>query len=450
MYREELARRRFRSFCEYYDPAFFKARPFLLDEVAEPFQQIQDRVIKTAAVSMPPRAGKSYITSLFCAWWLGRNPTLCVMRNCATATLFKKFSYHVRDIIKNEKYQRVFPMAMLAPDKQDLSDWALTASRQSAYFGGGVGTNIIGSGANLAISDDLYAGFAEALSNTVNEATHTWKQGSHNSRMEKDCPEIFIGTRWSKRDVIGAAIEAGRIQLAVTIPALTEDRKSFCEAVKSTDEYLQIEADTEEMIWRAEYMQEPIEAFGLLFPISDIKFFNINHLPDGEHHYMPIDPANKGGDYFASAHCVLHGNNIYVPHVFCNKEGSEQSNILHEAYIRETGIEAVEYEGVLQWQETAKDLRNALEDIEIDFRITNPTVNKQTRILVQAPFIKNHFYFREDYKQFPEYRIFVNMLTAYLRDQSGNNKATNDDAPDVLAAAAAYFKKNFGHVFKTK
>lgn len=446
MYQEELARRRFWSFCQQYDPEFFAKRPFL-QEIAEAFQLIQDKKVLSVAASLPPRAGKSYVTSLFCAWWLGRNPTQCVMRNTVTAKLYNKFSYDVRAIIKDVKFNAIFPTVELSIDKQNIDGWSLTTSKQGAYFGGGVGTNIIGFGANLAITDDLYSGFADALSNTVNEATHTWKQGSHNSRMEKDCPEIFIGTRWSQRDVIGTAIRSGQIGIEIKVAALTEDRRSFCEAVKRTEEYLKLEKDVDEMIWRAEYMQEPIEAFGLLFPTDQLRFYDPDTKLVGEHSFMPIDPANKGGDYFASAHCVLVGNNIYVPHVFCNKEGSDISSVLHEQYIRQEHIDAVEYEGVFQWQNTAAALRDKLTDIDIEFRITKPTQNKETRILVQAPFIKNHFYFREDYKNIPEYRTFVNILTSYLRDQGGNNKATNDDAPDVLAAAANYYKRNFSHLW---
>lgn len=447
MYIEELARRRFWQFCLYYDREFFTKRSFL-KEVADAFQAIQDseRAIKIA-VSLPPRAGKSYITSLFCAWWLGRNDTKTVMRNTVSATLYNKFSYDVRAIIRDPKFKTIFPTAQLSADKQNIDGWSLTTSKQGAYFGGGVGTNIIGFGANLGITDDLYSGFADALSNTVNDTTHTWKQGSHNSRMEKDCSEIFIGTRWSQRDVIGLAIMSGQVDIAIKIAALNEQRESFCDAVKSTSEYKAIEKDTEEMIWRAEYMQEPIEAFGLLFPTDQLHYYDASSTPQGEHHFMPIDPANKGGDYFASAHCVLSGNSIYIPHVFCNREGSDASNILHEQYIRAAHIEAIEYEGVLQWQNTASALRDKLTDIDIDFRITKPTQNKQTRILVQAPFIKNNFYFREDYKNIPEYRTFMNILTSYLRDQTGNNKASNDDAPDVLAAAANYYKRNFGHLW---
>lgn len=453
MYQEELARRKFRAFCLWMDRVFFTDRPFLLDEIADVLQMIQDGTINTASISLPPRAGKSYVVSLFCAWWLGRNPTKCVMRNCVTTRLFEKFSYHVRDFIKSERYRQVFPDIQLSPDKQAIHDWALVSSTQSAYFGGGVTSNIIGSGANLAISDDLYAGFFEAMSPGTSEKTHMWKEGSHNSRMETGCAELYVGTRWMKDDVIGRAIERGKVQRIVSIPALTEDRRSFCEAVKTTAEYLAIEADVEEMTWRAEYMQEPIDAFGLLFPKDSLNFYKHTGEIEGDADVIHVDPANFGGDYFAAVHCVVKGNSVFVPWVTCTQAGSDATNIALEQYIRdrEQGINYIEYEGVMQWQAVACELRNALDDLDdLEFRVTNPTTNKHTRILVRAPFIKKHFYFREDYKDIPEYRIFMKLLTAYLRDQSRSGPKINDDPPDVLAAAAAYLKRAYGHLWKDK
>ena len=88
---------------------------------------------------MPPRAGKSYITSLFCAWTLGRNPTESVMRNTCTATLFIKFSYDVRAILKTEQFQQVFPSVRLSDDKKNLGGWNTNTSKMVGYFGAGVG-----------------------------------------------------------------------------------------------------------------------------------------------------------------------------------------------------------------------------------------------------------------------------------------------------------------------
>lgn len=446
------ARKSFFGFCLWMDEDFFTRRPFL-KEIALTFQWLyeeyeQGRAVKVSA-SLPPRSGKSYLTSLFCAWFLAKRPEEAVMRNTVTSSLYRKFSYDIRNMLRDRKYQAIFPHVILSPDKQNIDGWSLITSKQGAYFGGGVGTNIIGFGANLAITDDLYSGFEQALSIVYNDSVLRWKQGSHNSRMEKNCAEIYIGTRWSMIDAIGRAIEEKQIDREISIPALTEENKSFCEDVKSTEEYLKIKDETEDMIFAAEYMQQPIEAVGLLFPISELRFYEHEMLEADkvDFKFMYIDPANFGSDYFASASCSLVGKDILVEHVFCNKQGSEINNILHSEYILKNKINTVEYEGVFAWIETGKKLRRMVESYEdCQFRIVSPTTNKQTRILVQSIFIKNHFMFRSDYERMPEYKKFMQLLFTYMKDQR-THTAVNDDPPDCLSGVAAYFNKNFSHLW---
>jgi predicted phage terminase large subunit-like protein len=441
-----LARLNFWEWCLYYDPEVFEKRPFL-KQVADAFQLIAEGQIQKASASMPPRAGKSYVTSLGCAWWLGRNPELCVMRNTVTSHLYRKFSYDVRNIIKSPKYQNVFPKVKLAEDKQNIDGWSLTTSKQGAYFGGGVGTNIIGFGANLAITDDLYSGFEQALSEVYSEKVMQWKQGSHDSRKEKNCPEIFIGTRWSKYDVIGQAIESDDIDIVITIPALDENGNSFCEDVKSTDEYRKIKEEVDETIWSAEYMQEPIEAKGLLFPKSELKFFSDIDLSKAEYKFIYVDPADEGGDFNAAPGCVLIGDRIYLPKQLMsfNKDGTDINIPSLVETICSNKVENVEVEGNSAWILFGKDLRTKVNERfqDCEVRIIKNTTNKNTRIIAQAAFIKNHFYFDADYESHAEYRQFIKNLTSYLRE--GTNK--HEDAPDSLAGVAQHFKNRFSHLW---
>lgn len=114
------AKDNFVLFCYYYNYDFFKARPFL-KEIAQAFQEVADGEIKTLSVSLPPRAGKSYITTLFCAWILGKYPEESVMRNTCSARLAEKLSYDARDVVKSEKFAKVFPHVTLSKDKASVS-----------------------------------------------------------------------------------------------------------------------------------------------------------------------------------------------------------------------------------------------------------------------------------------------------------------------------------------
>ena len=255
----------FWTFCTYLDPEFFKARPFLKD-IALAFQQIAEGKIKSLSVSLPPRAGKSYITTLYCAWLLGTNPEGSVMRNTCTATLYLKFSYDVRAVFKSDKFRRVFPEVTLSYDKANLQGWNTNKSKQVGFFGAGVGGTIIGFGANLcAITDDLYRGLEDALSDTVNDRVHQWKTATHDSRLESACPIIDIGTRWSTEDVIGRNMEAKVYDKSIVIPALDKSGRSFCENVLTTAEYKDKKKKMLNSIWLAEYMQSPIDIEGRLF-----------------------------------------------------------------------------------------------------------------------------------------------------------------------------------------
>ena len=251
-------------FCYYYDFDFFRSRPFL-KEIAQSFQDVTDGKINSLAVSLPPRAGKSYITTLFCAWTLGKYPTESVMRNTCSARLARKLSYDTREIIKSQKFQNVFPEVKLSDDKSAVDGWNTNLSKSVGYFGQGVGGTIIGFGASkLAITDDLFRSMEDAMSETIREKTHSWKHGTHDSRLESGCAQIDIGTRWVRDDVIGVNSSEGRYNKEIVVPALVEG-VSFCEAVQTTERFLQMKERMPEEIWMAEYMQTPIDIEGRLF-----------------------------------------------------------------------------------------------------------------------------------------------------------------------------------------
>lgn len=445
---QALATHNFWEFCLYYDFDFFTRRPFLKD-VACAFQQVYEnyrngRAIKVA-VSMPPRAGKSYITSLYCAWWLGKFPELSVMRNACTARLYQKFSYDVRNVVKTAKYNRVFPTIKLAPDKQNVDGWNLVTSKQVGYFGAGVGGTIIGFGANIAITDDLYKDMEAALSENIQEGVAMWKQSAHNSRKERACPEIFIGTRWTLKDEIGKAIDSGNVDIVIKIPALVVGAdgkmRSFCEDVKTTAEYLKIKADTEESIWIAEYMQEPAELEGLLFPTGSLKYFAPNQLENPEYKYMAVDPADTGGDDTSAPLGELHGAGIFITDVLYNKFGTDVNIPAIVEIIISQKVNHTEIESNAAWTMFTKQVKAKVgeRDPNREVRAITAKGNKQARILAQSAFIINHVYFLKEEYRTPQYRAFMKNLTSYMRE--GSNK--HDDAPDSLAMMAMYFQKTF-------
>jgi len=456
-----LAKENFWAFCCYYDYEFFRInRPFL-KEIAIAFQFVIDeykagRAVKIS-VSMPPRAGKSYITSLFCAYWLCTFPELSVMRNTCTQKLYEKLSYDTRAIFRNQKLRDVFPEAHLSRDKQNVGGWNLETAKQVSYFGAGVGGTIIGFGANIAITDDLYKDMLSALSSTVQEKTNSWKESAHDSRMEKNCPEIFIGTRWTNDDVIGKAISSGDLAIVIRVPALIEkdgEFVSFCEEVKTTAEYSKIKSRIDASIWNAEYMQEPVEAEGLLLPKSSLRFANMKNIPDEleDFRFGVLDTADTGGDKFSCPFftVVVDGDTfaVYVRKTIHNKHGVEANTPKVLEFCASENTEKLFVEKNGNGLASYVLLRNNKPtDLHTEILSFVSTIDKTVRILSNYEFIKRYFVFDEDYENDKEYSDFIKDLTGFLKEGDNTHKK---DAIDICSSAARLLKVKYKNLLYGK
>lgn len=443
--RKREARNDFWAFCMYYDMQFFSKRP-VLKIVALAlmlvFQAYSDKKVYRLAVSLPPRAGKSYIMSLFIAWMLGHFPEESVMRNTCSDTLFIKLSYDTRDIIRSRRFNEIFPEIQLKSDKQNVHGWSLTRARQVSYFGAGVGGTVIGFGASmLAVTDDLYKSLEEALSDTNNEKVWSWKQGTHDSRYEGNCCSIDIGTRWSEQDVLGRLEAQGKYDDIIRIPALDEHDETFCEDVHSTAYYHELRQDTDESIWEAEYMQNPIEAKGLLFPKSDLQFFKSEYLkgtPEGV--VGACDVADTGDDDLCAPFGKMHGEKIFITDVVFTKDAVEVTEPRLAQTIIDTRCDNIRIESNNGGRIFSRGVRNLLatknSKCVIEARPT--TKNKETRILMKSGWIKSHCVFLDEteYEKGSDYARFMKSLTSYKRE--GGNK--HDDAPDGMTILAEHIE----------
>ncbi len=432
----ELLRRDFWEFCLYYDKDFFTKRSFLKD-VADGFQRIEQGDINSLSVSMPPRAGKSYITTLFCAWVLGRNPNESVMRNTCTATLYLKFSYDVRNVLKTSKFKTVFTKVKLSEDKANLLGWNTNQSRQVGYFGAGVGGTIIGFGATkLAITDDLYRGLEDALSDNTNDKIITWKEATHDSRLERNCSTIDIGTRWSVNDVIGKNIVDERYDESIIIPALDLEGETFCSDVMTSEQYKDIRARINPDIWSAEYMQLPVDMKGRLF--GDLKKIDLNEFKDlknqVEGYIGYIDVSDQGADYTALAIGAILGNEVYIVDYLFTRENTDITIPFCAKKLEQWDVKYCRVESNSMGAMFARQL-DKLTKCRI-LQVHN-TKNKITRIIMESAFILNNFVFVNNESR--EYYQFIQNVEAFSKE--GKNK--NDDAPDCTAGLSTFIRSLF-------
>lgn len=438
--KREGSRRNFWTFCKFYDPEFFERRTFL-KEIADAFQEIEEMTIRSLSVSMPPRAGKSYITSLFCAWTLGRNPKESVMRNTCTATLYAKFSYDVRAIVLSEKFKQVFT-TRISPDKANLQGWNTNQSKQVGYFGAGVGGTIIGFGATkLAITDDLYVGIESAINENANDKILQWKEATHDSRLERNCSKIDIGTRWSINDVIGKNVHENRYDKSIIVPALDENGESFCSDVMTTDQYEDIRSRMTEHIWLAEYMQQPVDIEGRLF--GDITYIDqedydvllSRHEVQGSIAY--IDVADQGTDYTAMCIATWINDHVYISDYLMSKDNTDITLPLVAGKLEQANVKWCRVESNNMGAMYSRHLQKLTKTRIL--QVAN-TSNKITRIIMQAGFILNKFKFVK--RNTNDYHQFMDNVIGFSKE--GKNK--NDDAPDCLAGLSIFTQSMFKNI----
>ncbi len=431
----------FYSFCKHMDPKFFTENKPHLKIIADAFQGVADGKIKKLAVSLPPRAGKSYITSLWCAWMQGKNPKDSIMRNSYAADLAYTFSYDIREMIQKEKYLEVFPNVKLKGDRKAIDDWALTTSERSAYFCAGVGGPITGKGCNIAgILDDPIKNIEEAMSETIIEKVWKWYTSTHLSRFETGCPEIHIATRWSKKDPIGRLTDPNSefydpTFTTIVVSALDEKGCSFCEEVKTTKEYHSMKKITDDFIWEAEFMQNPIESKGLLFPIEELRRFSLKDLkglPDAKAAFT--DTADKGADFLCTPIGYKYDADIYIVDVVYTQDGVEITEpIVAEKCIKHN-LDLMKIEANNGGESFSRNVRKILKDngCQTYLQTEQQTQNKETRILMKAGYIKENFIFRDDYEPGSDYDKYMRALTSYVK----LGKNAHDDAPDATTGLA--------------
>lgn len=441
LYRRESLDRKFWSYCLYMDFDFFSKRK-ILEKVAAVFQYVADAYFRGESVwvsiSVPPRTGKSYLASLFCSFMLGLAPEESVMRNTCTATLYDKLSKDTRLIVTSEAWRSIFCHKLRT---KGVKTWDLAESRQSSYFGGGVGGTIIGFGASmLDITDDLYKNYRDSMSDTQNEKVLEWADSNRRSRKEKNCCRIDIGTRWRTNDYIGRNEKMGIYDKVLVIPALI-DEKSFCEDVRSTKDYLKERIEVSTEIWSAEYMQLPIDIKGRLFSPDDMQWFD--EIPDHDvsANIGVCDSADTGRDYLSFPMCQKIGEKYYIYDWIFTQEPMTITEYLIRGAIKTNGMHSARFESNNGGKLFAKNVAEDANGCSVSWRTTS--ANKETRILTDAEWIKKNFVFRntridkDGHPIMGEYDRAIQQLISYVKGAT-NQK---DDAPDSLSMLRRFIEE---------
>lgn len=295
--------------------------------------------------------------------------------------------------------------------------------------------------------DDLVDGLETALSRE--RLDKLWGQYTTDLRQRKigKCKELHIATRWSVHDIIGRLEEQygdSERALFLKFPALDdEDESNFdypCSAGFSTEFYRTQRDIMDEISWKALYMNSPIERDGQLYSADELRRYF--ELPDEEPDAIiaVCDTKDKGKDYCVLPVAYQYGQNFYIEDVICDNGKPE---IVEERLVQillKHGVHMACFESNSAGGKIAEKVQDGVKGKGGKTKITTKytTANKETKIIVEAPYVKEHFLFKDDsvLKGQKEYRRMLEQLTGYT--MMGKN--AHDDTPDAMAQLSQYIQ----------
>jgi len=223
----ELCRRRLLPFIQRFRPKYEAGwvHEDICRRIERFVRDVEDGKEPRLLLMMPPRSGKSEISSRHTpAWILGQHPEWEIIAASHTSSLSMSFSRYLRDLMRDPAYSAVFPDAALDPASQSAENWNLT--KGGGYLAAGVGTGITGRGAHVLLLDDLVKDIEAADSITIRENTWDWYLSTAYTRLAPGGGVLGLMTWWHADDWAGriqAAIEAGGDKFEIIrYPAINE------------------------------------------------------------------------------------------------------------------------------------------------------------------------------------------------------------------------------------
>lgn len=198
-------------------------------------------------------------------------------------------------------------------------------------------------------------------------------------------------------------------------------------------------------------MGQPIEREGQLYPEQELRRYF--ELPDGDPDAIlaVCDTKDKGTDYCVMPIAYQYGNDYYIDGVVCDNSAPNVVEARLVSVLLAKKVHMARFESNSAGGKVAEKVQKEVKEKGGRTKITTKytTANKETKIIVNSPFVKDRFLFKDNsvIKQDKEYRKMLSMLTGYT--MAGKNK--NDDVPDAMAMLAEFIQSLEGNkveVFK--
>lgn len=419
-------------------------------------QDLEDDKLDILSISMPPGTQKTTLEKFFCSWIIGRHPKDYSLFFSHSDDITRMFYDGVLDITTNYQeytWNEIFPDVKL--QNTDAKRQRINFDKQKAYSNiqcTSVGSKNAGKVrcSRYLYCDDLIGGIEEALNKrTLDKLWRIYGTDARQRKLNEQVKEIHIATRWSVHDVIGrlqqiyASNERVRFIAVPDIDPITgESNFDYKYNGMSVKFFHDQELGMDDISYRCLYKNEPIEREGLLYHEDDIRRFMSMPMREPDAILGICDVKNKGTDFMFLPCMYQYDNDFYLLDCICddNTDYGVQYERLSNIIV-EHNMQQCEFESNSGGDRVSYEVNKRVEQKGGRCNITDkPTeTNKETRIIVNADWVKKHVLFkdRENYNPKDDYGIMMTWLLTY----SVVGKNDHDDVPDGLANFALFVTK---------
>lgn len=425
-------------------------RPILHDMVVRSMQMLADDALDLLTISLPPGTGKSTLGIFFLSWMMGRNPDAPNLASAHADMLTRSFYDGVMQIIRDPEYLwgDVFPGLNVAATnaKEETVDLG-KPHRFSSLTCRAINASLTGATRceGILYCDDLCSGIEEAMSRDRLDKLWMTYTNDLKSRKKLTAKEVHIATRWSVHDVIGRLEKqyggSDRARF-IAVPATNDDGESnfnYAYGVGFDKAYFDdMKANLDSASYDALFMQRPIEREGVLYPQDELRRYFELPLGEPDAIIAICDTKDKGKDYGFLPVGYVWGDDYYMEDCICDngQPGAVEARFVE--ILLKHKVQSARFESNAAGGKVAEKVQLAVKNRGGNTHITtrHTTENKETKIIVNSQWVKEHCLFRADgtFKPSEDYGRMMRMLTTYT--MTGKNP--HDDVPDGMAMFALY------------
>lgn len=420
--------------------------------LVQKMQRLIDDELDILSISMPPGTGKTTLGEFFISFVMGHYPNTPNLMSSHSGFMTRMFYDAVLNIITSNEYcwSDVFPDIVFEGNNAkeetiNLGRWQPFKTLTCRPIRGSL-TGVTRCEGFLYV-DDLVSGIEEALSIDRLDKLYGEYTTDLKSRKKKKAKEIHIATRWSVHDVIGRLERmyegnprAEFIAVPDIDPKTGKSNFDYDYDVGFDEKYFHdMEMSMDDVSYRCLYKSDPIEREGILYHPTELQRY-LGGLPDREPDSILAicDTKDTGTDYNFLGVFYQYGDRYYLEDlVFKNIDPGTLDELNSDMLVKHH-VQQAQFESNKEGSRTANEVERLVREKGGRCHITKKytTQNKETKIIVNSSWVKEHVIFKDitEYEPKSDYGVMMSFLCSYT--QLGKNK--HDDAPDALAMFAQF------------